>query len=105
MKTLIVLLRKEFRQIFRDRAIVAIIFFMPTVQFLILPLAANFEVKNINLVLVDHDHSSYSQLLANKILGSHYFLLVANCNTFDEAYHYIENDQADLVLEIPSDFE
>ena len=105
MKTLIILLRKEFKQIFRDRAIVAIIFIMPTVQFLILPLAANFEFKNINLVLVDHDHSSYSHQLTNKIFGSNYFQLVANCNTFDEAYHFIEKDQADLILEIPSGFE
>jgi ABC-2 type transport system permease protein len=78
---------------------------MPTVQFLILPLAANYEFKNINLVLVDHDHSSYSQQLTNKIFGSNYFHLVANSNTFNEAYQYIENDQADLILEIPSGFE
>ncbi|HZX73604.1 MAG TPA: ABC transporter permease [Cyclobacteriaceae bacterium] len=104
-RQLSILLRKEFKQIFRDRAIVAIIFIMPTVQFLILPLAANFEFKNINLVLVDHDHSSYSHQLTSKIFGSNYFQLVANCNTFDEAYHFIEKDQAGLILEIPSGFE
>jgi ABC-2 type transport system permease protein len=100
-----ILLRKEFRQIFRDPAILRIIFLLPIVQFLILPLAANYDFKNINLVLVDHDHSSYSQQLTNKILGSGYFQLVANSNTFDEAYHYVENDEADLILEIPSGFE
>ena len=36
MKTLLVLLRKEFRQIFRDPAILRIIFMLPTVQFLVL---------------------------------------------------------------------
>src|SRR5215467_4185330 len=105
MKTLIVLLRKEFRQIFRDPAILRIIFLLPIVQFLILPLAANYDFKNINLVLVDHDHSTFSQQLTNKIFGSGYFQLVANSNTFDEAYKFIETDEADLVLEIPSDFE
>jgi ABC-2 type transport system permease protein len=87
------------------RAILAIIFMIPTVQFLILPLAANYDFKNISLVLIDHDHSTYSRQLTNKIFGSGYFQLVANVNTFDEAYQYVEDDEADLILEIPPGFE
>ncbi len=102
---LFILLKKEFRQIFRDKAILIIIFVAPTLQFLILPLAANYEFKNINLVLVDHDHSDLSRQLSNKIFGSGYFQLVDNASTFDEAYHYIESDEADLILEIPNGFE
>ncbi len=64
MRTLKFLLQKEFRQIFRDPAILRIIFMMPAIQLLILPWAADYEVKNINLTLVDHDHSTYSQQLA-----------------------------------------
>lgn len=105
MKVMFTLLRKEFRQIFRDPAILRIIFAVPIVQFIILPFAANYEFSNIKLVLVDHDHSSFSQQLINKITGSNYFLLVDNCSNYHEAYHYIENDQADLILEIPSGFE
>jgi ABC-2 type transport system permease protein len=71
----------------------------------VLPFAANFEFKNINLVLVDHDHSSYSQQLTGKIFGSGFFQLVANANNFKEAYQYVETDKADLILEIPSGFE
>ncbi len=105
MKTLITVLRKEFRQIFRDPAILRIIFLLPTVQFLVLPLAANFEFKNINLVLIDHDHSSYSRKLINNITGSGYFSLVADCENYREGYKYIETDEADVLLEIPHDFE
>jgi len=36
-------------------------FAMPTIQLIIMPLAANFEVKNINVAYVDHDHSTYSK--------------------------------------------
>ena len=57
MRTIKFLLQKEFRQIFRNKAIVAMILVMPVVQLLILPLAANYEVKNINLAVVDNDHS------------------------------------------------
>jgi ABC-2 type transport system permease protein len=33
---------------------------VPTIQLLIIPLAADFEIKNINISIIDRDHSSYS---------------------------------------------
>ena len=35
----------------------------PAVQLMILPLAADYEIKNINIAVVDHDHSTYSRRL------------------------------------------
>lgn len=105
MRTLIVLLKKEFRQIFRNRAILAISLVAPVMQFLVLPQAANFEFKNINLAIVDHDHSSYSRLLTSEITGSGYFRLVDYDGSYNQAYELIETDKADLILEIPSGFE
>lgn len=105
MKTLSFLLRKEFRQIFRNKSILAIIFIMPTIQFLILPLAANYEVRNINLSVVDNDHSPYSQELVSKISSSGYFRLQSQDASFDLALKNIESDKADLILEIPKGFE
>ena len=75
MKILIHLLQKEFKQIFRNKSIVAIIMVMPVVQLLIIPLAADYEVKNINLSVVDHDHSAYSRKLVLKITASTVSLL------------------------------
>jgi ABC-2 type transport system permease protein len=105
MRTIKFLLQKEFRQIFRNKAIVAIILVAPIVQLLILPLAANYEVKNINLSVVDNDHSDYSQKLVSKITASGYFRLTGFNASFKDAFKLIESDKADLVLEIPQDFE
>lgn len=105
MRTLRFLLRKEFRQIFRDKAIVAMIFFMPMVQLILMPLAADYEVRNINLSVVDHDKSTYSQKLISKIVASGYFRLAGYNASFKEAFGLIESDKADLILEIPHDFE
>jgi ABC-2 type transport system permease protein len=99
------LLRKEFRQIFRDKSIVAMIFFMPMVQLILMPLAADYEVRNINLAVVDHDKSPYSQKLISKIVASGYFRLAGYNASFKEAFGLIEADKADLILEIPHDFE
>ena len=103
MRTLKFLLQKEFRQIFRNRAIVAMVIFMPVVQLIILPLAANYEVKNVNVAVIDNDHSSYSQKLISKITASGYFKLTGYDFSFKQAYRLIESDAADLILEIPQD--
>lgn len=105
MKTIIYLLQKEFRQIFRDKSIMAIILVVPVVQLIILPLAANYEVKNINLSVVDHDHSSYSRQMISKITASGYFRLRDYGNSFAKAFKSIESDRSDLILEIPEGFE
>ena len=105
MRTIKFLLRKEFKQIFRNRTILIMIMVMPVMQLLILPLAANYEVKNINLSVVDHDHSSFSQKLISKITASGYFKLQGYNASFKEAFQLIESDKADLILEIPQGFE
>lgn len=105
MNTLRFLLQKEFRQIFRNKTLLPLIFFMPVVQLLILPLAADYEVKNIHITIVDHDHSTYSQKLVSKIGASGYFRLTGYATGFKEAFNDMENDRSDLVLEIPQGFE
>src|SRR5204862_3949666 len=103
--TLLFLLQKEFKQIFRDRGILRVIFMMPAMQLLILPWAADYEVKNIKLAIVDHDHGVYAQNLINKITASGYFQLDKYTASYNNALHEIEDDNADIILEIPSSFE
>jgi len=105
MRTLKFLLRKEFMQIFRDPGILRIIFVMPVIQLLLLPWAADYEIKNIKLAVVDHDHSDYSRQLINKVTASGYFILTDYTSSYTSAMERIEQDKADLILEIPTSFE
>lgn len=105
MRTLRFLLAKEFRQIFRNKALLPMIFVMPLIQLLIMPLAADYEVKNISISIVDNDHSSYSNQLVDKIVASGYFQLTGYESSFDESFKHIEANTADLILEIPFHFE
>ena len=105
MRTVRFLLQKEFRQIFRNRAILAMICVMPVIQLAVLPWAADYEVKNVNLAVADHDHSTFSQQLINSITASGYFRLTGYNGSYQEAMHLVESDQADLILEIPAGFE
>jgi len=105
MRALLILLEKEFRQVFRNPAILRMMFLMPAVQLLIMPLAADYEVKNIKVCVVDYDHSSYSQKLVNKISSTAYFTLVDYTDSYEKALAYVEQDEADLILQIPASFE
>lgn len=105
MRTLKFLLRKEFKQILRNKAILPLIFIAPIIQLIILPLAADYEVKGINISIVDNDRTAYSQQLISKITASGYFQLSDYGNSYKEAFTQIEKDKSDLILEIPKDFE
>jgi ABC-2 type transport system permease protein len=105
MKVLRFILQKEFRQIFRDKTILAMMFAVPIIQLIIFPLAADFEVKNINLAFVDYDRSTYSQKLVNKIASTGYFRIVGNTLSYKNALYLIEKGEADIILEIPNGFE
>ncbi|RHJ91776.1 ABC transporter permease [Parabacteroides bouchesdurhonensis] len=105
LNTLRYLLEKEFKQIRRDRFLPKIIFLIPMMQLIILPFAANFEMHNINLSIVDNDHSVTSQQLTNKILSSGYFRLTDYSPHYNEAIKSIESNDADIILEFPQGFE
>lgn len=105
MRILLFILRKEFAQIRRNPAIVRMIFIMPIMQLIILPLAADYEVKNVNVSVVDNDHSTYSQQLILKLEASDYFRLVDYAPGYSEAMKTLEKDEADIILEIPPHFE
>jgi ABC-2 type transport system permease protein len=105
MKKLIVILEKEFRQIFRNPAILRMVLVMPVIQLIVFPFAANYEVKNVLLSVVDHDQSSYSQKFINKISGSGYFKLTDLSPSYNKAMRSIESGDADLIIEIPAGFE
>lgn len=105
MRTLRFLLQKEFRQIFRDSAIVRLIFILPLAQLTILPLAADFEVKNINLAIVDHDHSTYTRRLVSQLSQSSYFNLITYTERQATAMQLLDKDEIDLYMEFPAGFE
>lgn len=105
MRTLRYLLEKEFKQIKRDRFLPRIIFLVPLMQLIILPFAANFEMRNINLGVIDNDHTVLSTQLAEKILSSGYFRLTNVSFSYDQAIGSIESNEADVLLEIPVNLE
>jgi len=105
MKTLYFLLEKEFRQMLRNKGVLRALFIAPTIQLILMPMAADYSVKNIHISVVDNDHSTYSQKLINKIGSSGYFTLTGYTPSYKQALTMVEQDKADLALHIPAGFE
>ena len=105
MRTIRFILKKEFLQIFRNRAMIPIIFFMPIFQLLILSNAATYEIKNIKFSVVDLDQSKFSRELVSKFTSTGYFILTENSFSVSEAEEGFRKNTSKLILHIPPDFE
>lgn len=79
-----------------------IIFVVPFVQLIVLVHAATFEMKNIDLYVVDNDLSSTSRQLVSKFEGSPFFNLKKSTFSIEEAEEALLSDDADVVLVINS---
>ena len=99
------LLKKEFKQILRNGFLPKMIFAFPFMVLMIFPWAASYEIKNLNLSVVDNDHSTYSRQLTQKIISSNYFKLTDASTNYNNALKSIEKNQSDIILEIPVNFE
>ncbi len=105
MRTVLFLVQKEFLQIFRNRTMLPLLLFMPVIQMLLLSFAANYEIKNLALSVVDHDLSPASRQLTAKFGASGYFQVKNTTFSVNEADNDMANDRVDLILEIPAQFE
>jgi len=99
------LLKKEFKQILRNPFLPKMIFIFPFMALMVFPWAASYEIKNLNLSVIDNDHSTYSQQLIQKIISSKYFKLTDVSPGYEKALKSVERNESDIILEIPADFE
>jgi ABC-2 type transport system permease protein len=105
MKTILYIIQKEFKQIFRNKGMLPIIFILPIIQLLILSNAATFEVKNIKFSYVDNDKSSTSRHLIENFKASKYFNIVENFPSYNLANEALLAGKVDIIVEIPINFE
>lgn len=99
------MLVKEFKQIFRNRVMIPIIFVVPVVQMILLTYAASLEMKGIKMVVVDQDLSQASRLLVSGFKGSPFFEIVRSTTSYPEAESLLTGDRADVILHVQQAFE
>ena len=98
------LIEKEFKQFFRDPMLPRIVIVFPIVMMLVFPFAANMEVRNINLVVVDNDRTDLSAELVEKCTESGYFRLKEVCSDPRKAQEMMDKNTVDAILTIGQGF-
>lgn len=105
MKIILYIIRKEFKQIFRNKGMLPIIFILPILQLVILSNAATYEIKNIAFGYVDADKSSVSRGLISQFEASTYFNISSTFFSEKEASNAMQEGKIDAYLLIPVHFE
>ena len=100
MGALLCVIVKEFLQLRQDRKMIPVLLVGPLAQLLALGYAANLDVRNVPLVLVDQDRSSASRDLVERFTGSGYFDLVGTEDTAAAVEPWLVRGRAQVGLVI-----
>ena len=105
MRTIFYVIQKEFIQVRRNKTMLRMILMIPILQMLVLVFAATYDIKNINIFLVDNDLSATSRKLAAKIDASPFFTIVRTSFNSNEGERELLSSKANMELVIPHEFE
>ncbi len=105
MRTILFLIRKEARQVLRDKIMRIQIVVPPLVQLVVLSQAMTFEVTHTDLALVDLDRSPASERLVERFTATGRFDVTLATASGDRADDALMTREANAVLRIPSGFE
>lgn len=105
MKNRIVpLARKEIFHILRDPRSLYLSLIMPVLLVILFGYAITFEVRRIDVGIVDRDHSSLSRRLISEIGASQYFHIRHIQNTYSGLGTLLDEGRIKIILAVPSDF-
>ena len=105
MRIIIAIIKKEFLQVFRNKLLAKIIFLAPLLQLIVLTYAANLEIKGLAMGVIDRDNTTMTRELKNAFTSSSYFSIYSVPMNYDAAMKQFENDELDVLIEIPYQFE
>jgi ABC-2 type transport system permease protein len=98
------IIRKEFRQIKRDKRILSVLLFIPALMLFMFGYALNFDVKHTSMAVYDEDRSSVSREFIEKFFVSEYFTKVRTLESKSEINNLLDGEKVRVVLIIPSTF-
>jgi ABC-2 type transport system permease protein len=98
------IVRKEFIQIRRDRALRRMVLLMPLVQLLIYGYVVATEIRALPMVVLDHSASSESQRLVDRFVASGYFAIEGYVPSLRDVEQHLNSGQSMFALVIPTDY-
>ena len=97
-------IRKEFQQFFRDWLLLGLITFIYTGDVIMCTMALSFEVRNLNLAVLDQDRSQLSGQLIERFTATEYFAPPLSASRPQEVEALLDRGTVDLAVIIPAGF-
>jgi ABC-2 type transport system permease protein len=98
------MVRKEFRQIFRDPRLRRLIFMAPVIQLVIFGYAVSTDVRKTATFVVDHDRTQTSRQLVEAFTASGYFRIAGRSDRPADLVRALDRGDAIVGIEIPIGF-
>src|SRR5438105_15937801 len=98
--SLVAILRKEFKHIFRNRGTIALFFTLPVIQLTLFGFLDQ-NVHDLPTVVVDQDQTAYSRELMDGMRATKTFDITEVTNSPDEARQRIRQGEARVGVVIP----
>jgi ABC-2 type transport system permease protein len=98
-------MRKELQQIFRDKQLMFLLFFMPILQIFIYGFALSPEVEHLRLGVIDHSNGIISRDLTADLLVNGVFDLCPSGGTEESLSQRVQDGKLDAGVLIPPDME
>ena len=102
---LIEIIRKEFRQAFREPRMRTMLFLPPIIQLLVFGYAVNLDVEHANMAWMDQDHTPESRELLAAFQGSGRFGILATPANDREVQMLLDSNKVDMVVRVLPGFQ
>jgi ABC-2 type transport system permease protein len=104
IKHIYAIMRKEFLHLIRDPRSLMISIFLPVILLFIYGYSVSFDVKNLQLAVLDNSKSAQSRQLIDKFVQTGYFTITADLKSELQFQDTLDSGKAKVVINIPSDF-
>jgi ABC-2 type transport system permease protein len=104
MRVLRILVRKEFRQLRRDPALLRLVLVLPIVQLMVMSYALNSDLRDLRVAVLDEDRSPLSRQLVEAFPRSSTFDAGPAASGAAELEYLLRTHECDLAVHIPAGF-
>ena len=104
MRRFLAMVKKEFRQIARDKLSLGLLIFVPVMLLTLYGYALSFDVKHIRVAVVDHDRTEASRRFLDSLFQNPYFTCGPDLLSERAADELLQHNRARVVMVVPEGY-
>jgi len=104
MRTLLLLLRKEFILFRKNKFIPKVTFLFPCMVTLVIPWVATLDVRHVKVCMLSGENNALTRDILTRLKASDFFS-VSTAQDYETALERVRRGDCDVILKIPRDFQ